>query len=293
MLSIRLIVTDLDNTIYNWLDFYIPSFLAMVKKLSEITRVPEDALKASFKRVHEKYHTSEYTFAIQQLDILEEHHRGRSTREILEEYGPALYEFRKARKTRLRLYEGVRETLLALRESGKLVAALTDSKMFQAAVQRLRILEVEDLYHGIVAPPDHGFPPGTSPEDVRYFKDPESYTSKIPIQLELDPSIRKPNPKVLMVLLERFEVEAKEAVYIGDSLFRDVLLAQRCGVHDVLAQYGRQCEAGHYEELLKLTYLSSAEIAEEKARRPGIIPSFEVGRFPELLSVVEELEHRS
>jgi len=77
MQEIKLLVTDLDNTTYNWIDFYVPSFLAMVQELSRFTGIGEDELKASFKRLHQQHKTSEYTFAIQQLDVLREENKGR------------------------------------------------------------------------------------------------------------------------------------------------------------------------------------------------------------------------
>ena len=34
---IELVVADLDNTLYNWVDFYVPSFLAMLREIQRIS----------------------------------------------------------------------------------------------------------------------------------------------------------------------------------------------------------------------------------------------------------------
>lgn len=287
MKNIKIIITDLDNTIYNWVDFYVPSFLAMVQELSRSTGVSQAKLKASFKKIHEKYQTSEYTFAIQQLDVLQEINSGLDVKQILHKYDPAIFVFRKARKKTLRLYKGVKETLIKMRNQDKKIIGITDALMFHA-VTRLKQLEVEDLYDGIFAPPDHGFPPGTTPKDVRFYDNPMAYETKIPIKIELNPSIRKPDRGVLLIVLNSFNVKPEEAVYIGDSLSRDVLLAQKCGVHDIYAQYGQKYNLNHYEELLKITYWPKAE--EDTSSPIKIKPTFVARCFSDLSCIIQRIE---
>ena len=83
---IKLIVTDLDNTIYNWVDFYVPAFNAMLKELNHISGISERQLKQAFKRVHQKHKTTEYAFAIEELDVLPEVQQGKPPRYIREKY---------------------------------------------------------------------------------------------------------------------------------------------------------------------------------------------------------------
>lgn len=290
MPTIKLVITDLDNTIYNWVDFYVPSFLAMIHELSHLTKIDEEDIKASFKKIHERYKTTEYAFAIQELDILAEKNRGLTLCEILNKYDSAIKAFRKTRKKTLHLYTGVKETLPELRNQGKRIIALTDTLMFYA-VHRIKYLGIEDLYDGIFAPADHGFPYQTNPKDFRFYNEAEKYETKIPIKVEMDPSIRKPNPKILFTIIEKFKVEPRQVVYIGDSLSRDILMAQKCGVHDVLAKYGHDYNKRYYNELLKFTYWTNKEVEEEmKLRAMGVNPTFSISSFPELLSVIQRLE---
>jgi FMN phosphatase YigB (HAD superfamily) len=288
--DIRHVVTDLDNTLYDWVDFYVPSLLAMIGQLSLLTGISEEDLKGSFKRLHEKYGTSEYSFAIFQLDVLQQINKSLSARQILEKYDSAIHAFRSSRKRTLRLFEGVKETLVELRSRGKQLVAHTDALMFHA-IARLKRLGIEDLFSAICAPPDHGLPNGVSIEDVRYFSDESRYETSIPLRLESYPDIRKPDPRALQIVLDRLGANPRECVYIGDSVTRDVLMAQRCGVFDVLAEYGRGSSAANYTELVKITYWTGERITDEESlKSTSIVPSFVIGSFSEILDVIGRLE---
>jgi phosphoglycolate phosphatase len=290
--TVDLVVTDLDNTLYDWVDFYVPSFLAMIREMSLLTGVTEEDLKASFKRLHEKYGTSEYSFAIFELDALQQLNRGLGARQILEKYAPAIHAFRSSRKKTLHLFEGVRETLIELRTQGKRIVAHTDALMFHATA-RLKRLGIEDLFAAICAPPDHGLPAGISVEDVRYFSDESKYETSIPIKIEIDPAIRKPDPRGLQIVLDSLGVDARECVYVGDSVTRDILMAQQSGVLDVLAEYGRHFSLPNYSELVKITYWTAEKITEEEALKSiPIVPSFAISSFRKILDVINEVEHR-
>lgn len=293
MPSIKLIMTDLDNTLYNWVDFYVPSFLSMVKELSSISGIDEDILKASFKRVHERHKTTEYTFSIQELDVLSDQTRSIRDREILRKYATAIKAFRKRRKETLRVYDGVVDTLTILKQQGKTIAAVTDALRFHVEY-RLRQLGIVDFFDVLVSPPDHSLPVGTSLEDVRFYASQEDYETKIPIKIDTIPAVRKPDPRFIIPLLERCGVHPKEAVFIGDSLVRDVLMAQNCGVHDILADYGRDYNSTNYAELLKITYWTEREVEEEKRlRETKISPTFVVSSFPRILEVIQQIESKT
>ena len=102
---IKLIITDLDNTIYDWVEFYVRSFNAMIKEISLTTSISEEELKESFKRVHEKHNTTEYAFSIEELDVLSKINAKLSTKQLLEKYNNAIHAFRSMRKKTIKLYE--------------------------------------------------------------------------------------------------------------------------------------------------------------------------------------------
>lgn len=290
MPQIKLIITDLDNTLYNWVDYYIPSFLAMVDEISKISKIDQEVLKRSFKILHEQFKTTEYTFAIQQLPEIRAIDPEFTTAQILEKYSPALKAFRLKRKESLRLYPGVYDTLVEFKQQKKMLAAVTDSLRFHAEA-RLKQLSVDGLFDAFVSPPDHGFPSGTAPGDVRFYEDETKYRVSIPVRIQLGSDVRKPDASVLMPLLERLSVCPHEAIYIGDSLTRDILMAQRCVVYDVLAEYGSVYMQQNYEELLKITYWTQREIDEDARLRTCVSqPSFKVSSFSQIERVIEGLE---
>jgi phosphoglycolate phosphatase len=287
---IKVVLTDLDNTLYNWVDYYVPSFLAMVEELSGVTGIDQETLKASFKRVHEHYKTTEYSFAVEQLDVLAQAHQGLATTELLTRYDSTFRAFRRVRKNTLRLYEGVAETLSALKGRGKMLVAVTDSLRFYSEY-RLRQLNIDSLFDALVSPPDHGIPQGITPSDVRYYEDEARYRSCIPIKIATPADARKPDSAFIIPVLDQFRIQPAEAIYIGDSATKDILLAQACGVHDVLAQYGRKYDEHNYAELVKITYWTNAEIEEDKKLRTRAVqPTWVINNFTEVLGIVRSLD---
>jgi len=292
MSQIRVVITDLDNTLYNWVDFYIPSFLAMVKEIHRKSGISEEEIKAAFKRLHEKHKTTEYSLAIQQLDIIRRLHSELTEGEILDHYRSAVDAFQEMREKTLRLYPGVKETLSLLKKKDKLLVAQSDS-MFYYSFKRLRQLGIEELFDAICAPKDHVFPPKIKPYDVRQHSDSAVYETIIPLKIELPDEIRKPNTQILRKILRSMGVTKHEALFVGDSLTRDILMACKCGVRSVLAKYG-QCSSENYRELLNITYWTDKDVGKDtELRESKIEPDFTIDRFPELAEVVAYVEKGS
>jgi FMN phosphatase YigB (HAD superfamily) len=287
---IKLVITDLDNTIYNFVDFYGPSFRAMLDALVEITGLDKSTLKASFKRVHQLHRTSEYSFAIEELDVLAARDRALSFSEKLLKYNQAISAFRSKRAQSLRLYPGVLETLNVLRSAGKKIVAHTDAMMFYAVYRLQRQLNIGQLFDGLFAIKDHGPPPGVSEKEAR-SREPETYVCSVPIHRELNPSVTKPDPRVLKAILTEFSVVPHEAIYIGDSLHKDVRMAQLSGVHDVFAAYGRDYDAENWQLLVDITHWTDRDVAREKEfGAVEILPTHTIRSFPEVLEVISRLE---
>jgi FMN phosphatase YigB (HAD superfamily) len=280
------ILTDLDNTLYNWVDYYVPCFLAMVKELSLITQIEENRIKQSFKRVHERHRTTEYSFAIEELDVLASLDRGLSRREVLSKYDSAINAFRSSRKRTLRLYSDVVATLREVHSKGVKIVAVTESLEFHAT-RRLKQLGIEDFFTAIVCHPDHGVPPGTTLEDFRFYKEEERYTSSIPVVVRPSENVQKPDVRFLAPLFDQLSISPKAAMYVGDSLTKDILMAQRSGISDVYAAYGKIVEARNYAELLKITYWTDEDVAyERELSQTSVHPSATIETFGAILDLI-------
>jgi len=283
----KIIVTDMDNTLYDWVGYYAPSFLAMIDSLSEISGIGKEEIKSSFQRVHRKYHTSEYAFSIQELDVIRRQDVQLSEVEILRKYNPAILQFRKVRKQILRTFLNVESTLMSLREKGIKIFAFTDSVLFYA-LYRLKQLGIEHLFDGIVAIENHDVP--------RYMylsgllsDDKEHYKSSIPFQHELSYGRGKPNLDGLAVIMDYTGCNKDEMIVIGDSLYKDIRMAQQFGVMDIFAEYGVNRDPELYRELLKITHWTEDEIIEDREQRnTQVTPSLKVDCFERILDLVGE-----
>ena len=259
--DVDLLVTDLDNTLYDWSGFFVPSFLAMLAEIERISGLPREELRRSFRRVYQEHRTTEYAFAIQELDVLRETEPDMSPTVLLRKYDPAIHAFRSTRKGALRLYPGVREALLALKDAGVVVVGHSDS-MMEYVSRRLRQLGIDELVAAIAAPEDHGLPTGVDPGLIR--RSPNAVVRARTRELAYSPALRKPDPHTLDGVFETFAVSRDRVLYVGDSLSRDVLLARRSGVKGVWARYGATRHPELYRELLAITYWTDQDVAEEE-----------------------------
>jgi FMN phosphatase YigB (HAD superfamily) len=55
----KLLITDLDNTLYDWVTFFTASFRSMVTELTSMLETFEDNLLEEFKSIHQRYGNSE------------------------------------------------------------------------------------------------------------------------------------------------------------------------------------------------------------------------------------------
>lgn len=283
--ALDLLITDLDNTLYDWEAFFVPAFVAMLDKVQEISQVPRQELEQSFHRVYQKHRTTEYAFVLQELDALREADSGLSPAEVFAKYDAAIHAFRSQRKRRLTLYPGVRETLTALKVAGVRVVAHSDSPMGYVS-RRLRQLDVDTLFDAICAPEDHGVP-GDLTNIVRQVPD-SIVTARVTL-LESDPTIRKPDPRTLDRILAAFPYPLTRIAYVGDSLSRDLLLAQRAGIRGIWARYGAVHDEKLRKQLYRITYWSDADVAAEEQLRleaSGLAPEFVIDSFDEVIDVV-------
>jgi phosphoglycolate phosphatase-like HAD superfamily hydrolase len=278
----KALITDVDNTLFDWVDAWYRSFTAMLSKIEEITGIPKEELYSSISKIHQKHGTSEYAFLLEEIPLLRERYGAR----VAEDLGPAIDVFRAARRDALRLYPGVMPSLRKLKANGIVIVSYTESMSFYANY-RFRKLELDTVIDYLYSPPDHILPY----EDIsslRKYPD-ESYLLKHTIHRHTPQGEKKPNPHILSCILSDIGVRPDEAVYIGDHPKKDVAMAQQAGVLDVLASYGAAQHREQYELLRKVTHWSREEVEEEKAMLSGLTvsPTVVVERFDQLLSQFE------
>ena len=113
--TVSLCVFDLDNTLFDWVAIWYAMFSAKLAEVSRISGIPEDALKPEFKRIHQRYGTTEYPFAISELPSLRAKHPGEDIRKL---YDSAMHAYYRGRKRTLATYPGVVSVLEELKRRG-------------------------------------------------------------------------------------------------------------------------------------------------------------------------------
>jgi len=284
--SATVLVTDMDNTLFDWLGMWQAAFGAMLEHLMADSGVPRATLEAEFFAIHQRHGTTEYAFAIQELPSLRARHAP-DAEDLPGRYAAAIDAYRVMRRRTLALYPGVRETLRAVRAAGALVIAYTESRAYYADY-RVRTLELDGALDYLYSLPDHALPEGVTASQIRRYP-PEHYRLRSTVARHTREGTWKPDASVLRDILSDVGAEPAEAVYVGDSLIKDVTMAQAAGVLDVFARYGDVRSRPGYDLLRRVTHWSPAMLARsEGIREADVRPTHVLGDgFAELLDHVE------
>lgn len=284
--AIGVLVTDMDNTLFDWLGMWQAAFGAMLEHLMADSGVPRATLEAEFFAIHQRHGTTEYAFAIQELPSLRARHAP-DAEDLPGRYAAAIDAYRVMRRRTLALYPGVRETLRAVRAAGALVIAYTESRAYYADY-RVRTLELDGALDYLYSLPDHALPEGVTASQIRRYP-PEHYRLRSTVARHTREGTWKPDASVLRDILSDVGAEPAAAVYVGDSLIKDVTMAQAAGVLDVFARYGDVRSRPGYDLLRRVTHWSPAMLARsEGIREADVRPTHVLGDgFAELLDHVE------
>lgn len=185
---IKLIIFDLDDTLYDEFQFVENGFKEVAKYLSNKYAIHVDELNKAM------------------IELLNEYGRGAIFNKLCEKYNfneeiMNLVEIYRNAKGKFKLYEDSREVLKKLRYNYKL-GIITDGK---ASVQwnKIKSLGIENYFDKIIVTDDFG----------REYWKPHEYSYK--------------------KMLEYFQCEPKEAIYIGDNPTKDFIGARKVGLYTV------------------------------------------------------------
>lgn len=257
----RLLVCDLDNTLYDWVAYFVPAFYAMVDKAASIMRCDRDDLLDDFRCVHRKYHDSEHPFALLETQLVKKHFSGLALPDVQRQLDPALHAFNSVRKKTLKLHPGVDQALSLASEHRVTIVAHTESRLY-AALGRVHRLGVEQYFKRIYC----------RERASSSHPDPEAavtWLRKLSVDkvFELSQHQTKPDAKVLLEICSREGFCPDETLYIGDSIARDVLMAKKAGVVAVWAAYGAQHSAADYQKLVRISHWSAEDVEKEEKLR--------------------------
>jgi phosphoglycolate phosphatase len=270
MQQIDLLITDLDNTLYDWFAAWYASFRPMLDALVSLSGFSEEYLIGEIKTIHERYGTSEYPFVIPELPCL----RGVN---VSETYAKAIDAYNAGRST-LALYEGVRPTLERLQNAGVMLVGYTESRSYYTH-RRLRDLRLDALLDYVYSPPDHEF--NVANGELRTLLPVEALahsTHRLLKEGEV-----KPNPAVLLDIIAEAGGRPEHTLYVGDDLVKDVSMANAAGVTAVWARYGSHKDE-RYELLRRVTHWTRDAVERQRtADAVHYAPDVTVDSFAELL----------
>ena len=277
----KLLITDLDNTLYDWVSFYSQSFSAMAEELSKEINVPLDILLSEYKVILQRFGNSEKPFATLELPSVISYF-GTNDKILLQKKLTRVFSaFSSKRNHTLKLYPTVRDTLNILRERGVKIVGHTESLEYNS-LYRLYKLDVIDFFdHLYTIEDNHNLHPNPKNAKVISVKD--------DFIIRLSSAESKPNPKLLEHICLTENVDIKDAVYVGDSITKDISMAKSIGMKAVWARYGRQFAPELWEILVKITHWTDKDVEREEQLKESfsrVKPDYSINSFAEILDLM-------
>jgi len=279
---IRAVVTDLDNTLYSWVNYIVPALEAMVTSLCETTGYPRIRVVQSLKEVYERVGTNDYAFAIQESSIFREFHSDFDSFNALV-IGPAKEAFARARRKYLELYPGAREGLDSLRAQGLKVIGLTDSPR-NSAEARVRALQLDQKLDALYTLPAYPLPQWVE-ERIRRLEEEGHYRLGIPV-IELAPDCEKPSGMGLSRVLQDLGLQPAEVLMVGDNRAKDGGTARAAGCLWAWAEYGTYLSLEYRE---RLDVISPRSVTRRHFAEPGdpaLDPDWALSNFMQVSGIV-------
>lgn len=244
----KLLITDLDDTLYDWSGFFVPAFYAMAEEIAGITGIAMDQLLHEYREVHQSLGTVEFPYATLRLPSIRACFSGMETAQMKEALRPAFKKFNGIRDSRLRLFPGVAETLEALAARGLTIIGYTESSQ-ENGFYRLQKLGADGFFKRVYACESQFQSAYGSNEKVRTVR------------------TKKPNVNVLLDICRKEGRTPAEVAYVGDSLTKDMYMAKKAGVTALWARYPRE-DTDYYEKLCAITSWTQEDFErEERLRR--------------------------
>ena len=269
----RVLITDLDDTLYSWMDFFIPSFYAMINEVHGITGISKETLIKDYKQIHQKHGNVEHPFSTLELPCILNKYPNCSTDKIKEILGEAFHKFNSVRKKTLRLFPNVYESLKYLFNKGITIIGYTESSQ-KNGFYRLKKLDIEKFFKRVYVGEYDSF---------------EANNDKVYTVKE-----KKPNPIIIKQIASNEKVSKEEIIYVGDSLTKDIYMAIQAGVTSVWMNPQKE-KNDYYQKLVDITSWTEQDFLKEKELKEEIqnnklSPDFEVKDYSEIVKIIESFE---
>lgn len=282
----KLLITDLDDTLYSWVDYWSPCFRAMVHALSRETKIEEDILINDFKNIYSKHKSLEYVQTVQDLESIKTFPESEKRR--LVELAHTV--FGQTARRNLKLYKNVKETIKWLTVFNIKIIGITNAPLI-TAMGRLRNLGLSKLFDGLAAFEGYEVLPfETSNQSLqRGLKNKSERIENARYKVwAFSESETKPSPKGYLRILEDMQVSPNNAYVVGDSLHKDIAPAAQLGMTTIHVTYNESYPVNpkNIDTLYKVTHWSKERI-NKVYNEITIEPDFIISDFEQLTKILE------
>lgn len=260
----RLVVFDIDDTIFDWLTMWSSSFSGLLAGLEKATGLATGAVREKIRTFHQSVGTSEFPFSSTDLSAL---FSGLGH----EDAGGLADVLATDRRIGHQLFTGISDLFADLVEHGDRVVLHTDAPSALAAT-RCETLGIDTLVTCVYATKNDRYPAGP--------------IAQIGCEL-ITLDARKPDPNALRLIMAQNSGVAESTVVIGDSLFRDIAMAKACGAKDIYAKYGCDRQSSAYNLLRDVSHWTTADVEAERVLRHEIVsPSYTAESVADLSDIL-------
>ncbi len=299
----RLLVTDIDNTLFDWVGYYVAAIAALLAKVESTIGVSRDILYREVREVFTAHASIEYPFLVQELPSVMAHYGDDIDRMLKEAVEPARTAFLAAGQEKLKPYAGVIETLSEVRRRfpGLPCAALTDAPRYVAMwkLNKLGLLPFFDAVYGLPDPrlPTHEALGRVKVDSEILLKHLGRRSFDFAGRIRVLPDeYEKPGHRGLKTVLMDYELDEagpedrRRVIWIGDNRRKDVALGKRLGVYTMWASYGRP-EAADLAALSQFSPVTNIEKNAEVSAGDGATPAPDavLTKFSEMLDLMAQL----
>lgn len=282
----KLVITDVDGTLSSFWDYFVPAIRDFLRDVSQRLNVPVSELAQDIGHIIERRGTHEYPWLLEETSFAWKHFGSKPDVFINDFVKPFWEALDNNRAKYLRPFPNVLETLAELKRQGIQVVALSDAPDYMASTRNKQIFDgLLDAVYALetVEPGEKDVYQPISlkygRERVRTLRAAADTKTKVHV---LPQTHEKPCPAGLDRVLKDFGVFPQEALFIGDSLSKDGMVAASRGIRFVWAHYGHHVPA-EYEEIVHYSLKPRRDDAVAEALPAHLITAV-AARYEEVLN---------
>lgn len=282
----KLVITDIDGTLASFWDYFVPAVRDFLREISISLDTSVLELAQDIGHVIDRRGTHEYPWLLEETSFAWKHFEKREDEFVEDFVKPFWAALDKNRTKYLRPFPEVLTTLEELKKQGVKIVALSDAPDYMARVRNQQIFDglLDAVYALETEEPgeDDVFQPITLKHGRTRVAQMHAATARLKTDFHVLPKrFEKPCPAGLDRILSDFDVFPQEAIFVGDSLSKDGMVAASRGIRFVWAHYGNHLPA-EYEEIINYSLKPEGDDPISKPLPTELITAV-AARYDELL----------